>query len=114
SVSLTLIDPLREPIRPMIARSVLVRPAPFLPSSVTTSPSSTWKSTPCSTCDSPYQPCRLPTSRKRLLISMRPDQLGLRRAHVRLDHGGVLRHLGVRPFGKRGAAREHGDRVGDG
>src|SRR6476646_6305744 len=90
SVSLTLIDPLREPIRPMIARSVLVRPAPFLPSSVTTSPSSTWKSTPCSTCDSPYQPCSLLTSRKRL-ISMHPDQLGLRGSHVGLDHGGVLR-----------------------
>jgi hypothetical protein len=41
SVPLTLIEPVRAPIRPMIARSVLVRPAPFLPSRVTTSPSST-------------------------------------------------------------------------
>src|SRR6478736_6595116 len=91
SVSLTLIEPLREPIRPMIARSVLVRPAPFLPSSVTTSPSSTWKSTPCSTCDSPYQAFRPLISRNGVVISVRS-----------------------REFGQRRAALEHGDGIGNG
>src|SRR3954452_21039287 len=110
SVPWTLIEPRRRPIRPRMARSVLVRPAPFLPSSVTTSPSSTWKSTPCRTCDSPYQPCRFETSRKRFAISVGSDQLGLGAAHVRLDDRGVLRDLGVGTFGERRAAREDGDR----
>jgi hypothetical protein len=38
STPLILIEPLREPVRPMMARSVVVRPAPLRPSSVTTSP----------------------------------------------------------------------------
>src|SRR5436190_5766012 len=113
SVSLTLIEPLREPIRPMMARSVLVRPAPFLPSSVTTSPSLTWKFTPCSTCDSPYQPCRSFTSRNGAAISVSPFQFDVRAAHVGLDHRRVLRDLLVRPFGQGRAALQHRDRVGD-
>src|SRR5262249_8982525 len=135
-------EPLRRPMRPMIARIVLVRPAPLRPRSVTTSPSSTCRFTPCSTCDSPYQPCRSLISRKRLamvsasaepprggraprrgpwgkkeatwgLSSMCSCQLDVGAAHVGLDHRRVLRHLLVRPFGQRRAALQHGDRVGD-
>src|SRR5437762_1548477 len=115
SLPWTLIDPLRLPVRPMIARIVLVRPAPLRPSSVTTSPSSTWKFTPCSTCDSPYQACRSLTSSKRLFaaISMRSGEFDIRAAHVGLDHRRVLRNLLVRPFGERRAALQHRDRVGD-
>jgi hypothetical protein len=39
-------------------RSVVVRPAPLRPSSVTTSPGSPCRSMPCRMCDSPYQACR--------------------------------------------------------
>jgi hypothetical protein len=49
----TMMDPWRRPTRPRIDFSVEVRPAPFLPSSVTTSPLPTVRSTPCSTWDSP-------------------------------------------------------------
>src|SRR5471032_135462 len=114
---MTLIEPLREPVRPMMARIVVVRPAPLRPSSVTTSPSSTWKSTPCSTCDSPYQALRPLISRNgvliRYLLSVRADQLGLRRAHVSLDHRGILRDVGVRALGQQRAALQDRDRIGD-
>src|ERR1700761_619893 len=109
---LTLIEPLRAPVRPMIARIVVVRPAPLRPSSVTTSPSSTWKSTPCSTCDSPYQAFRPLISRKGVdMFSVGSDELGLRGAHVGLDDLRVLRDLGVRSFGQQRAALQHGDGV---
>src|SRR3954471_9596938 len=58
SLPLILIEPLREPTRPMIERSVVVRPAPLRPSSVTTSPLFTDRLTLCRMCDSPYQDCR--------------------------------------------------------
>ena len=51
-------EPVRWPTMPMIDFSVVVLPAPLRPSSVTTSPGSTSKLTPCSTWDSPYQACR--------------------------------------------------------
>jgi hypothetical protein len=38
SVPLTMIEPVRRPTRPMMDFSVVVRPAPLRPSSVTTSP----------------------------------------------------------------------------
>ena len=47
---------------PMIDFMVVVLPAPLRPSSVTTSPSATRKSTPCSTWLSPYQAFRPFTS----------------------------------------------------
>ncbi len=49
------IEPSRRGTMPMIDFSVVVLPAPLRPSSVTTSPAATSKSTPCRTCDSPYQ-----------------------------------------------------------
>ena len=41
-----LMEPVRAPVRPTMARMVVVRPAPLRPSSVTTSPSLTVRSTP--------------------------------------------------------------------
>ena len=52
------IEPARRPTMPMMDLSVVVLPTPLRPSSVTTSPWFTTKSTPCRTCDSPYQACR--------------------------------------------------------
>ena len=47
------IEPLRRPVSPRIAFSVVVRPEPLRPSSVTTSPRRTSSETPCRMCDSP-------------------------------------------------------------
>ncbi len=55
---LNTIEPARRGTRPMIDFIVVVLPAPLRPSSVTTSPSPTSKSTPCSTWLSPYQAFR--------------------------------------------------------
>src|SRR5262245_56450280 len=90
---------------PSMLFSVEVRPAPLRPSSVTTSPRSTSKSMPCSTCDSPYQACRLFTAS--IFAS------AMRRPHVRFHDLGVLRDFGVRPLGEDRAALQHRDRVGD-
>ena len=55
---LNMIDPARRGTSPMIDFIVVVLPAPLRPSRVTTSPSPTWKSTPCSTWLSPYHAFR--------------------------------------------------------
>src|SRR6516164_9393179 len=99
SLPLTLILPLRAPVRPRIARIVVVRPAPLRPSSVTTSPGCTTMSTPCSTCDSPYQACR-PLISSAAVISMGPLELALGGAHVGLHHLRVLRDLGIGALGQ--------------
>src|SRR6187401_764720 len=99
STPFTTIDPVRRPTRPRIDLSVDVRPAPLRPSSVTTSPLRTVKSTPCRTCDSPYQACRSLTARMSLMC----------RPHVRLDHLGVLRHLRIPTLGENRSALQHRD-----
>src|SRR5574337_1154451 len=112
---LILIEPLRAPVRPMMARSVEVRPAPLRPSRVTTSPGCTTMSTPCSTCDSPYQASRLRISSAGVpAISVRPLQLAIGRAHVRFHDLWILRDFFVGPFGQDGAALQHRDAIGDG
>src|SRR5688572_32228718 len=101
STPFTAIEPVRRPTRPRIDLSVDVRPAPLRPRSVTTSPLFTVKSTPCSTCDSPYQACRLETRRTS----------GMRRPHVRLDHLRIRGDFRVGSFGEHRAALQHRDRV---
>ena len=54
STPLIWIEPVRLPTSPMMARKVVVRPAPLRPSRVTTSPGITSRLTPCMMCDSPY------------------------------------------------------------
>src|SRR5258706_5840181 len=99
-----MIDPVLLPTSPRIDFRVDVRPAPFLPRSVTTSPLCTVRSTPCSTWDSPYHACRL---------EMRRTSLAMRGPHVRLHHLRIGGNLGVGAFGELGAALQHGDRVAD-
>src|SRR5690349_6993838 len=99
----TTIEPARRPTRPSTDLSVEVRPAPLRPSSVTTSPLFTVRSTPCSTCDSPYHALR-PEMRRTSLMGG---------SHVRLDHLRVGGNLGIRPLGQHGTALQHRDRVAD-
>src|SRR5438067_5696087 len=98
STPFTAIDPVRLPTRPRIALRVVVRPAPLRPRSVTTSPLFTLNATPCSTCDSPYHAWRSETRR---------TSSAIRAPHVRLDHLGIRRDLGVAPFGQHRASRQH-------
>src|SRR4030088_849511 len=98
----TAIEPLRLPTSPRIDLSVEVRPAPLRPRSVTTSPLFTVRSTPCSTCDSPYQACR---------FAMLRTASAMGSPHVRFHHRGIGRDLGIRALGEHRAAREHRDAV---
>src|SRR5258708_16013300 len=100
----TLMDPWRRPTRPRIDFNVEVRPAPLRPSSVTTSPLCTVRSTPCSTCDSPYHALR---------PAMRRTSSAMGGPHVRLHHRGIRRDLRVAALREHRAAREHGDRLAD-
>src|SRR5262245_41024526 len=104
-------EPLRWAIRPMMARIVLVLPAPLRPSSVTTSPAGTSKLMPCRMWLSPYQPC---TSRTASCDSGMVLLLGhaLAGAHVGLDHLRVLRHLGIGALRQHFAACQYCDGVG--
>src|SRR5881296_991864 len=96
-------EPVRWPTMPMIDLSVVVLPAPLRPSSVTTSPGWTSKVTPCSTCDSPYQACRLSTAK---------SGSGMSNSHISFPHFRVGGHLLVVAFGEHTPAREHRDAVG--
>src|SRR4051812_43667210 len=109
STPFTWIEPVRRPTSPRIDLSVEVRPAPLRPRSVTTSPLFTTMSTPCSTCDSPYQACR-PPMRSTSAIGRAPGHFA---AHVRLDHLRVRGDLGIRPFGQHRTPLQHRDGVAD-
>src|SRR3954468_10942326 len=108
STPLILMDPLREPTKPRIDLSVVVRPAPLRPSSVTTSPSFTTRSTPCRMCDSPYH-----TFSPLIASACLPAPMLVHRAHVGFDDARVLRDFGVRAFGKHRAALQDRNRVGN-
>src|ERR1700677_3227433 len=102
-------DPLRLPTMPMIDLSVVVLPAPLRPSSVTTSPRRTSKSTPCRMCDSPYQACSPETT---ICIgvdtasSMSDPEVG--GFHVR-----VLRDGGVIALGEHASAGQPRNVIGE-
>src|SRR6516164_1938047 len=97
-------EPVRASTMPMIAFSVVVLPTPFLPSSVTTSPSCTSKVTPCSTWDSPYHASRFATARSGRASGMASSEIGF-------AHGRILRHSLVVALGEHVAAGQHGDAV---
>src|SRR5258706_14215069 len=99
-----MMEPWRRPTSPRIDFSVEVRPAPFLPRSVTTSPLRTVRSTPWSTWDSPYHACR---------PEMRRTSSAMRRPHVRLHHRRVGRDLRVASLAEHRAALQDRDRVAD-
>src|SRR5258708_39428271 len=88
----------------MIDLRVVVLPAPLRPSRVTTSPARTSKSTPWSTCDSPYHAWSPDTSRR---VSLMPHP------QVRLHHLRIGGHRGVVALGQNLAPRPHRDGVGD-
>src|ERR1700760_3905947 len=95
--------PLRLWMRPIRHLSVVVLPAPLRPTSVTSSPSSTCRSTPCSTCDSPYHAMRARTSKRRFSGMLAPE--------IRRDDRRVLRDLPVVALRQHLSAREDRDAV---
>src|SRR5690348_15247856 len=92
----------------MMARSVVVLPAPLRPSSVTTSPSPTAKVIPCRMCDSPYQACRSSTRSSSFCSTAASGMAG---PHIGLAHLGVGRDGGVVALGQDAAAGQDGDGV---
>src|SRR5436190_6965553 len=97
---------------PMIARRVVVLPAPLRPSRVTTSPSSTVKSMPCRTCDSPYQACSPAISSS----GGAPALSRMTGPHIGLDDLGIVGNRQIVALGKDAAAGQHGNglrEVGD-
>src|SRR5258706_10848261 len=104
SAFLKRIEPSRRPTMPMIDFRVVVLPAPLRPSSVTSSPSRTSKSTPCRTWDSPYQALR-PFTERRISAIAGPE--------IRLHDLRILRHRLVVAFGEDLAALQHGDGVAE-
>src|ERR1700761_4034818 len=86
--------PSRRGTRPMIDFIVVVLPAPLRPSSVTTSPSRTSKSTPCRIWLSPYQ------AFKPLISSIDGSQIGGHDLRV-------LRDTGVIALGQHTPAGQH-------
>src|SRR3954468_12679330 len=87
---------------PMTHFSVVVLPAPLRPSSVTTSPSLTSKSTPCRIWDSPYQAFRFFTERR---------TSGMGNPKIGLDHLRIGGHALVVALGEDLAALQDGDAV---
>src|SRR3954451_2692578 len=94
--------PSRRGTRPMMLFMVVVLPAPLRPSSVTTSPSCTSKSTPCRMWLSPYQ------AFSPLIASMAS---GIWRPEIGGDDVRVAAHAGIVPLGQDLPAREHRDAV---
>src|SRR5205085_3267384 len=102
---------------PITDFSVLVLPAPLRPSSVTTSPSFTWKLTPCRMCDSPYQACKSLTDNTcaPLAFTAGPAAVvvsGMTGSQIGFLDARVLGEIGISAFGEHVTARQHGDDVG--
>src|SRR5207245_11188024 len=97
-------EPVRRGTIPMIDFIVVVLPAPLRPTSVTSSPLRTSRSTPCNTCDSPYHACSLLTER---------SASGMLGTQIRGDNGRVLRDGLVVAFREHFAASANGNAVGD-
>src|SRR5271169_5125262 len=108
SVPRKTIEPRRCGTIPMIARKVVVLPAPLRPSRVTTSPSATAKLIPCRMCDSPYQAC---SSSTRSNSRAEGDASGMTGPEIGLDDLGIVRHGGVIAFGQDATAGQHRDHV---
>src|SRR4029079_1182528 len=107
SVPFTNTEPDRDRSMPMIARSVVVLPAPFLPSNVTTSPSVTPNFIPWRMCDSPYFACRASISR-----TERPA-LCMDVPHIRGQHLLAARDVAVVALREHLPPRQNRDDVGN-
>src|ERR1700720_4339505 len=97
-------EPPRRGTMPITDLSVVVLPAPLRPSRVTTSPARTSKSTPWSTCDSPYQAWSPATCRR---VSLMPDP------QVRLHDVRIGGHRRVVALGQDLPPGQHRDGVGE-
>src|SRR6476661_8732400 len=97
-------EPVRRSTMPMTDFKVVVLPAPFRPSSVTSSPLPISNPTPCRMCDSPYQACR-PSTFSSVSAMTGPD--------IGFHDLRILGHRGVRPLGEHLATRQHGDGIGE-
>src|SRR5262245_20688188 len=102
-------SPSRGARSPEMARSVVVLPAPLLPSRATTSPSPTRKVTPFKARISPSDTWRFRTSSTLGLRARCP----LAAAEIGFDDAGVLLDVGGAPLGNLLPVVEHGDVVGD-
>src|SRR5215472_6607471 len=99
----SVIEPLRLASRPIIARMVVVLPAPLRPRSVTTSPAFTSKVMPWRMWLSPYQACTSRTASS--WVS------GMAGPHISFDDLRIGGDLGVGSLGQHLAAGEHRDAV---
>jgi hypothetical protein len=111
-------EPVRLPMIPITDFRVVVLPAPFRPSRVTTSPAFTSKVMPCRMWDSPYQASRFWTESTGAMeadfatagsaiftSTMASPQIGFL-------HPRVFRQIGVIAFRQNLASRQHGNNVG--
>src|SRR5438876_7566674 len=103
-------EPCRWATIPMIARKVVVLPAPLRPSRVTTSPWPTAKLIPCRMWDSPYQACSSSTPSSCCAATAVSGMAG---PQIRFHDLGVFRDSAVIALGEDAAARQHGDDVGE-
>src|SRR3954453_19586831 len=90
---------------PLIARRVVVLPAPFAPRMPTAPLSGTLSDTPSSTCTGPYDAVTSSSSSS-VIRGVLPD--------VRLDDTSVGLRLGGRPLHELAPVIEHDDAVGEG
>src|SRR5260370_22171208 len=110
SLSPKTTEPCRCGTIPMIARKVVVLPAPLRPSRVTTSPWPTANLIPCRMWDSPYQACNSSTPSSCCAVTAAS---GMPSPQIRLHDVGVLRDSVVIALGKDAAAGQHCDDVGE-
>src|SRR5947209_1721785 len=103
-------EPCRCGVIPMMARKVVVLPAPLRPSKVTTSPRPTAKLMPCRMWDSPYQACRPSTPSSDGAVTAGSGMTG---SQISFHDLGVLRHGAVVALGEDAAAGQHGDDIGE-
>src|SRR5689334_6237534 len=109
-------EPVRLPMMPITDFSVVVLPAPLRPSSVTTSPSFTWKLMPWRMCDSPYQACKSLTSSTCAPFAFAAGLAavfasGMSGSQIGFLDALIFREVGVVAFGEHLSARQHGDDV---
>src|SRR5689334_9078601 len=93
---------------PMMARKVVVLPAPLRPMRVRSSPSRTSKVMPCRALDSAYQACRLSTARRGA-----PSRL-IDASHIGRHDVGVRGHFGIGAFREHFAVLQNGDAIAQG
>src|SRR5579872_5532163 len=112
-------EPLRLPMIPITDFSVVVLPAPFRPSSVTTSPGATRKLTPCKMWDSSYQASRSRTASTGSADADCPAAAlaiftsAMARSQVGFFHALIPGQFGIIALRQHMTAGQHRDDVGE-